>query len=174
MKQVKCDYCHKIKPITDTRKTIKNNTICDECYIATMDKKDLRELRHDVITNRVLYDRAVECLDNDLKNQMAKRNLSLDRDIDLDKIVDLEIELSEKYETERYYKQWSSAADWFIIHGLKYMIEHRAKKNQVKILTELLNSLETDQSKLIIYRERMLEILLSWDELQEPNIKPLA
>ena len=137
-----------------------------------MDKQELQKLRIDVIKNKVLYEEVLKKCSNNFDQQLKQKNLSLDRETDIDKTVDLEMELSEKYKTEDFYKNWSKDADTFIIEGLKYLLDHKpgsATKDQIETLQDLLNIFQKDQSKLIIYRERALDILFRYDELQEVN-----
>lgn len=142
-----------------------------------MNKQELQKLRIEVIKNKLLYEEVLKRYSSDFDLQMKQKNLSLDRERDIDKSIDLEMELSEKYKTDAFYKKWTGNADTFIIEGLKYLLEHKpgsATKDQIETPEDLLRIFQDDPSKLIIYREQALGILFRYDELQVTNTKPLC
>ncbi len=137
-----------------------------------MNKQVLQKLRIEVIKDKLLYEEVLKKYSGDFDLQMKQKNLSLDRETDIDKSVDLEMELSEKYRTDAFYKKWAENADTFIIEGLKYLLEHKpgsATKDQIETLRDLLSTFQKDPSKLIIYREHVLDILFRYDKLQVTN-----
>lgn len=138
-----------------------------------MKKQPIQKLRIEVIKNKVLYEEILKKHSDDLETQMKQNNLSLDNEEDIDSIIEIETKISEKYGIGELYKKWANSADVFIIEGLKYLLEHKPKtatQDQIEIIQDLLNIFQTDISKLIVYRERALNILFRYDELQKETI----
>jgi len=132
-----------------------------------MNRNELMDLKARVITNRLLYEDKIKQYSKEVEQKIKEHNLSYDNDSDTDKIIEIDMEVEEKYKTDMLYKKWTTDADLFIINGLKYTLTKKPdsiKEKQVETIKDLIDIFEKDRSKLIIYREKALNILFGFKD----------
>ena len=171
-----CKFCgDEIKHSSVTKTPVCLKVCCQENRIYEIEQEEnktlsgIKKLYTDTLESKVLYDEAINLCSKESKQRYKENNLSIGNDDDIDEIVDIDMELSEKYNTDFYYKQYTENANTFILNGLDWTIDNRpanAKKSDIETVKELKQILKDDPCKLIIYRERLLDILLRFDVFQ--------
>jgi len=128
-----------------------------------MELENIRTLLIETKKAKSEYETAINKLSNEEEKTLKEKNLSIGNDSDLDKIVEISMELSEEYKTDELYRNHAKKCDSFIFAGLDYIINNppdgNGYKAKIKTLQELKEILTHDIYKIVIYRERIFNIL---------------